>query len=921
MKAQQIVYTSCRKGIESSVSGFQNYSYSPGIKDWINTDSIGVLQSYQPPRIEGLPSLPTKDEAQSLYPKRQVLGRIQGPDSLYGFALCSYIGRDYPEGSVRGGNFISHVLVLPANQIDQYPCTFIDSPSFRTWMDAETARKEEQPQPLNPVEIQQNPNITIDAVSQFLNDGDNGEIFSQLLRCLLSRNNGSVPSKLLIYDTPENFTMWVSALQMALPLRQALDFNVSFYEYDMNVAGIDVLRMSEGMKQGSNDPDLANHFVIDVDNGILPDLPDADDGIGMFCDFALTALQYAPENLKDFHEFLNATTLTAADEHIGLAYRLYQIDTGTENINGDDHAPLSDLLEFAKTYASDAQRSAFVDQILQTVGTEVLTDDDRTVLQTALPELTKDVPILHNVIPQRLLASLFNIFTTVGSQRELFDQVHQIAQAVFKVLGRSCDSELFANITKQDTTVYQPGSVGVPWTASMYAQLAVASLISDVSRGLDIPDHGDARQRLLKAGPLSSQAIDRVIDAIVANVAVPFGNTTVGLSLFETVSQQAAVQPEILELIGQLVLQCSPVSKPLHDAVISSIWPVFRGLNDSGRYAVILSLVASGLDQIAKEHLIAFAQIMATAPRDYYQFLVRLLPLLPVQFSQRYSPDLVQACWGIRVNSVEGQIESLQCIIHIPGATLRWVSETVSSIANALPVAKITPDSSRPVRELLDICARYNPPLQAPARLVLAQHLLRIEELADKLSTSRSNPTVIESLYAAIQQNGSWINTAELGREEQKEYIQRISSQVARVVCRGQKPLILQGLALPRNASTVAQYVIAVVISQKDLDDIILLLAYDSEWLFGTPTVEPKVGREEFATFVAHRLFESKVRLSSMDKQVTDANRFVKQQARYEQRSGKRFPSSSFAKLYGSVQQKLEEFEENKPSLLGRIFR
>ena len=89
MKAQQVIYTSCKRGIERDSSGFQNYSYSKPVEEWIaRGDSIGEVQSYEPPRRDGLPALPTKEEAQTLYPRRECFGKLDGPDGLYAMAMC-----------------------------------------------------------------------------------------------------------------------------------------------------------------------------------------------------------------------------------------------------------------------------------------------------------------------------------------------------------------------------------------------------------------------------------------------------------------------------------------------------------------------------------------------------------------------------------------------------------------------------------------------------------------------------------------------------------------------------------------------------------------------------------------------------------------------------------------------------------------
>lgn len=50
MKTEQIIYTSCKQGIQGQSSGYQVYSYSPQMAQWIeNRDGVGVLEQYKAP--------------------------------------------------------------------------------------------------------------------------------------------------------------------------------------------------------------------------------------------------------------------------------------------------------------------------------------------------------------------------------------------------------------------------------------------------------------------------------------------------------------------------------------------------------------------------------------------------------------------------------------------------------------------------------------------------------------------------------------------------------------------------------------------------------------------------------------------------------------------------------------------------------
>jgi GTPase-associated protein 1, N-terminal domain type 2 len=109
----QLIYTSCRRGINGVNDGQQVFSYDAGFP----TDQIPAMASLMTYRGPDLPpGVPMSEGLVPAYPKSFTYTPLGRHADL---ALNTYLGKDYMGPTGRFGNFLSHHLVLEA--MPSYP--------------------------------------------------------------------------------------------------------------------------------------------------------------------------------------------------------------------------------------------------------------------------------------------------------------------------------------------------------------------------------------------------------------------------------------------------------------------------------------------------------------------------------------------------------------------------------------------------------------------------------------------------------------------------------------------------------------------------------------------------------------------------------------------------------------------------------
>lgn len=933
MKAQQVIYTSCKRGIERDSSGFQNYSYSKPVEEWIaRGDSIGEVQSYEPPRRDGLPALPTKEEAQTLYPRREYFGKLDGPDGLYAMAMCSYIGRDYPEGSVRGGNFLSHALLMPAADITEYPCTFIDSPSLMTWIDVERVRSGDKPDYLNAVDVQPNGWCSIDEVSRFLTEDDNEETFKLMLRCLLEREKNGMSRRIIIKDSAQHFALWVAALEYALPLKQALDWSFSFYEYDLSRTSADLIRAVDGMEQSLDE--MEYEFVFDMERGTMPSLDDdassgasfedTDDTIASdFVDFVAETLQYVPDSLRDFHHYLSQTSYASAGRGIYSAFAAYELEKSMTTLAECNARDLADCSAFLREHGTHEQRRVLFDILLAGLWEQELSDEDSKSIGGSLITLVQDDAQLQGYARQEIHDVLVSQLTTRGISERQYLQMHDLVPALPGGAGDGIDADVFASVTdnpKLSLGAGVDGSGKLPWTVSAYIRLASGTLKAELNRGMRLPEGASGEQMLSAFSPRSAGAVMKLVDAIVG---AP--NPAVGISIASDLTRLWGTQSSLTFMLDLLILQRQPAARQLCDYALRQIGDMFFTCDDGERVAICRSLVASGFAVHAFNYLKEAGNRAANNPLGYAHLLTAAFQALPGEFPHDYRQQLVDLCWGLctRGLPLSEQLRALEQLSKAPGISQQWPATTLYGLDRLIPVVEAE-RGQQEIQHVEQLCRMWS--ISRPERLQLAEHQLNLRAIAEYAKKSDFQHARQQCVYAI--QNGAALPMQALPISEKNRYLQKMALTLSEFVTQDGEFLKLQFGAIP--VEFVNNLVCAVLydtVQSGDVEATLLLLLFDREWMKMDSTLGLYFNESKFFTDATGWMISAGMKSGAVEKYLVGNDgkqgRHSKHlAAAYTNCTNREFPYNDFESLINMyVLPPMQQYEDSHRGFFGSLVK
>ena len=903
MKAEQIIYTSCRRGISGTSSGFQNYSYSPEMGKWINSgDAIGLLQSYQPPRQADLPALPSKEEAQSLFPRREFFGPLEGPDHLFGMALCSYIGRDYPEGSVRGGNFISHVLALPIEQVKGYPCEYIDSASFLTWMDANLARSQTTPDPLPSLSIESNPNISLQAVQDFLED-DRSDVFELMLRCLLTRNEGGYPHKLVIVDDKGNFALWVAALEYALPVRQARSYAFSSYEYDLQITPAVVVRAVKGCLHGIGDASMAYNFVFNFETGELPAPPDANEDVDAFCEFAASALCYAPDSLSVNNSYLDATEYSDVDARVGTGYILCQLAAGTIAAVDCTSDQISRGCSFLVDFGTPEQCKSMVDSLIESAGAQVMPKEWTGAVEGGIQAIGKAQPNVAAHAATELLKRLKTMFTASNVSEDLYQQNRSLAQILSQVTGRDLNVELFRLLTEDGSAALDLGQSNgqVPWTVRAYASILSSSLLSSFTQIGGLPQGVSGQEMLASLGRENAAAVNKLVTSLATSSA------STGSAIFESLVSQWGQDPALVSMLGFLVAEARPTAKDVENLAVARLWQIFLQEPEPNRINHIASLLKSGRTDVALDHLLALGDQSQSDPVPYYRFLAQLLHSPIGNFIITQADALLDKSWSLHGQSVAWGVACLSLMSQLPGMTKSEIWQKVQELDQQVNFIPNTQSQAQDAQTLEKFCSETG--LAIPDHVNLCMQALRLSQLAQAASNRRRDQILVDALCKSIRQAGPKLAVNKAGNQL-NAYIEHLAISIAPVATESRQieTAWMQSMPMQTIATMLCQVLRQVAALHNETEIMLLLATY-------LPYVSNKsrhvlIQEGPFINFAAQQMGDAGFKSSSINKMLEDDRQLNKLIDRYQKRFGSSFNSGDFRSLLLKIHQKMQANEK-----------
>lgn len=334
MSAHQIIYTSCRRGINDGGDGKQVYSQDTDFQG-VDEEEKRHLFSYALPDL----GCPMTDDLVQAMPQAYKYQYLRS--GMLALALNTYLGRDYMGEGGRFGNHLSHVVVCSPEDMTAYPTEYYGGDLLRSSMTFEEVNSPELPPALPAPVLERSFFVTVAAVADFLAGEGRMEIYKQMLCAMLSF--GRTSKQVVILDEPENIILWIAALGYALPRRNAMEITFSTYEC---VPAHSPSRVCGTVREGTQLGDGSQYFVFDLPGGSIPSL-ETEPAFSAFMD---TAFSFPCEDLWGFHDFLdNGYDYDKADEDVYRAYALYVLlDGGPRSVPAER---LTLALDFAGRFA------------------------------------------------------------------------------------------------------------------------------------------------------------------------------------------------------------------------------------------------------------------------------------------------------------------------------------------------------------------------------------------------------------------------------------------------------------------------------------------------------------------------------------------------------------------------------------------
>lgn len=359
MAIERLVYECSKNGIEKDTSGGQIYSYTKGMKEYLEDPEIGIerLESYeQPVDFEADPEKNlapmsfTYNQMETLFPKQfryQVYEKAGG--KIFGMSNnCVSLDWDnykdyhtYLQMRGDGNNIVSgrsgaHEFCVFAGdykEIIEYPICYYLSESLKNPYTPEDFCRGIKPGYMQPLSgLQLGDEITIDSVREFISEErDRSDLLKKMAYAFLhykadaSRN---YDRNIVICDEKENICYWIGAITMLFSKKIAKEISFSTYEYspigsEFRICGA----FPVGTEYDFNEKNSAS-YVFDCWNMIFEDV-DFQGNKG-FYDFLVSSFMYQIKNLEDFYGFVDKFRLDEIGTNLEGYYHAYEMIKGNE---------------------------------------------------------------------------------------------------------------------------------------------------------------------------------------------------------------------------------------------------------------------------------------------------------------------------------------------------------------------------------------------------------------------------------------------------------------------------------------------------------------------------------------------------------------------------------------------------------------
>lgn len=351
MRIEQLIFTSCKTGIENRGAGFQVYSHSSGLDQSQVRDIQARFCQYQAPY--DLPGMPTQDQIDQLFPVSFSCKRFD--EHRMCLTQTVYLGRDYVGETGRFGNYISHVMVIPDDAFEFYPVELYKTSAFRSNLSPAESNSTQTPGYLDCLTAEfltlQAGVINLESVTDFIAQDDRISHLKKLIGAVFEANK--TKKKILIRDSNTNVLYWIAALLMAFPQKTAKYITFDSYVFDSTFSDAMIIGVSE---QGTILSD-GSGYLFDFINNVF----DENEYAFKLLDLIEVGYGLSYDALTSFHSFLEEINYLKADDNLDYAYDLYALRNGV----AADILDLKGTLEFALSISNKAVLDDMANSILK----------------------------------------------------------------------------------------------------------------------------------------------------------------------------------------------------------------------------------------------------------------------------------------------------------------------------------------------------------------------------------------------------------------------------------------------------------------------------------------------------------------------------------------------------------------------------
>ncbi|MGO1468591.1 MAG: hypothetical protein ACTHW2_01080 [Tissierella sp.] len=426
MTKHQIIYTSCKRGIDGINDGQQVYSYDKNFKK-SKDEEVKRLFTYQLPSLEA--GVVMTEEIASKMPSSFSYKMLA--DNMCSITQNTYLGRDYMGSTGRFGNHLSHSIICGNEDLKLYPSELYGSHVLRKSMPYDEVNNPEKPDYLPEPILERGNIVDIDRVISFLESGENLEYYKKMVYAALKFEKDK--KRIVICDGKENIIMWIAAIHYSLPLEIAKAVNFTTYEFDPELSSSQICGVkSKGTKYNYNEYiSSGRYYVFDFLNFQMSDInPDHD-----FFNFIDTAISFSYDSLVDFHKFISEKTkYKNLNEEYCSGYYLYELLL--DGIEDFDENKFNEARVFSEKYATDDLNEEVVGKLISETdiignfNNEFALTIIRYMLQFNEKISKEDKEILKEMIVQRIISLFDDESIEEDSFIDLYNSIDKIAQAI-----------------------------------------------------------------------------------------------------------------------------------------------------------------------------------------------------------------------------------------------------------------------------------------------------------------------------------------------------------------------------------------------------------------------------------------------------------------------------------------------------------